>query len=154
MEFKKLSDVEVVAEPTESANVLIEENGVIKKAPKIAVGGGDEWDAVIDCGEGLPSDDSDTTLFIFKSGNFNALKSKWDKGKLPKVMIEFIDEYGYVFNHRVPSQSITYVNDDDSFLLNFIVADYNNTPTYAVKMGLNSDNTFYGVDRSAMHHLQ
>ena len=39
MEFKRLSDVEVVAEPTESANVLIEENGVIKKAPKTAVGG-------------------------------------------------------------------------------------------------------------------
>ena len=38
-EFKKLSDVDVVAEPTESANVLIEENGVIKKAPKTAVGG-------------------------------------------------------------------------------------------------------------------
>lgn len=37
-EFKKLSDVDVVAEPTESANVLIEENGVIKKAPKTAVG--------------------------------------------------------------------------------------------------------------------
>ena len=41
-EFKKLSDVDVVAEPTESANVLIEENGVIKKAPKTAVGGGSE----------------------------------------------------------------------------------------------------------------
>lgn len=40
MEFKRLSDVEVVAEPAESANVLIEENGVIKKAPKTAVGGG------------------------------------------------------------------------------------------------------------------
>jgi hypothetical protein len=38
-EFKKLSDVEVVAEPTESTNVLIEEDGVIKKAPKTAVGG-------------------------------------------------------------------------------------------------------------------
>lgn len=39
VEFKKLSDVEVVAEPAESANVLIEEDGVIKKAPKTAVGG-------------------------------------------------------------------------------------------------------------------
>ena len=38
-EFKKLSDVEVVVEPSESTNVLIEENGVIKKAPKTAVGG-------------------------------------------------------------------------------------------------------------------
>lgn len=40
MDFKKLSDVEVVAEPSNAANVLIEENGVIKKAPKTAVGGG------------------------------------------------------------------------------------------------------------------
>lgn len=54
--FKKLSDVEVVAEPSESANVLIEEGGVIKKAPKTAVGGkvaeegtGNKWDAVIVC---------------------------------------------------------------------------------------------------------
>lgn len=37
--FKSIADVEVIAEPTESANVLIEENGVIKKAPKTAVGG-------------------------------------------------------------------------------------------------------------------
>jgi hypothetical protein len=37
--FKKLSDVEVVAEPIDSANVLIEEDGIIKKAPKTAVGG-------------------------------------------------------------------------------------------------------------------
>jgi hypothetical protein len=39
--FKSIADVEVVAEPAESANVLIEENGVIKKAPKTAVGGGE-----------------------------------------------------------------------------------------------------------------
>ena len=38
--FKSIADVEVVAEPTESANVLIEEDGIIKKAPKTAVGGG------------------------------------------------------------------------------------------------------------------
>ena len=47
--FKSIADVEVVAEPTESANVLIEENGVIKKAPKTAVGGngGGGFDFVI-----------------------------------------------------------------------------------------------------------
>jgi hypothetical protein len=39
--FKSIADVEVVAEPAESANVLIEENGVIKKVPKTAVGGAD-----------------------------------------------------------------------------------------------------------------
>lgn len=39
MEFKKLSEVEVVAEPTKSANVLIEEDGEIKKIPKDKIGG-------------------------------------------------------------------------------------------------------------------
>jgi hypothetical protein len=48
--FKSIADVEVVAEPTESANVLIEEDGVIKKAPKTAVGGSDkEFDMIITC---------------------------------------------------------------------------------------------------------
>jgi hypothetical protein len=37
--FKRLAEVEVVAEPAESANVLIEENDVIKKVPMTAVGG-------------------------------------------------------------------------------------------------------------------
>jgi hypothetical protein len=45
--FKSIADVEVVAEPAESANVLIEENGVIKKAPKTAVGGNNGADAVV-----------------------------------------------------------------------------------------------------------
>ncbi len=39
MDFKKLSEVEVVAEPIESANVLIEEDGVIKRVAKNEVGG-------------------------------------------------------------------------------------------------------------------
>lgn len=39
LEFKKLSDVESVEVVAETANVLIEEDGVIKKAPKTQVGG-------------------------------------------------------------------------------------------------------------------
>lgn len=38
-EFKKLNDVEIVETPIDTANVLIEEDGVIKKAPKSAIGG-------------------------------------------------------------------------------------------------------------------
>lgn len=38
-EFKKLSEVEVVETPADTANVLIEEDGVIKKVTKDAVGG-------------------------------------------------------------------------------------------------------------------
>lgn len=33
-EFKKLRDVDVVEAPADTANVLIEEDGVIKKAPQ------------------------------------------------------------------------------------------------------------------------
>ena len=39
-EFKKLSAVETVEVVSDAANVLIEENGVIKRAPKTEVGGG------------------------------------------------------------------------------------------------------------------
>ena len=39
-EFKKLGDVEIAEAISESANVLIEENGAIKRVPKSAVGGG------------------------------------------------------------------------------------------------------------------
>ena len=38
MEFKRLSDVEVVKTPADNANILIEDNGVIKKAPKDTIG--------------------------------------------------------------------------------------------------------------------
>lgn len=54
--FKSIADVEVVAEPTESANVLIEEDGVIKKTPKNAVGGSG----------------SDTYYIFYKNGNVTA----------------------------------------------------------------------------------
>lgn len=39
MEFKKLSAVETVGSVSDTASVLIEENGVIKRAPKGEVGG-------------------------------------------------------------------------------------------------------------------
>ena len=37
--FKSIADVEVVERPSNSASVLIEEDGIIKKTPKTAVGG-------------------------------------------------------------------------------------------------------------------
>lgn len=40
MEFKKLSAVETVESVSDTANVLIEEAGVIKRAPKDEIGGG------------------------------------------------------------------------------------------------------------------
>jgi hypothetical protein len=88
-EFKKLSDVEVVAEPLETANVLIEENGVIKKAPKTAVGGAGgstEWDAIIDLIEGS-SGFFDSMELV--SGTYEDLKEKIFAGILPNVLMRY-----------------------------------------------------------------
>ena len=43
MEFKKLSAVDSVTTPKETAAVLIEEDGVIKKTPKNAIGAQADW---------------------------------------------------------------------------------------------------------------
>ena len=46
--FKSIANVEIVETPTDKANVLIEENGVIKKAPKTAVGGANKASDEVD----------------------------------------------------------------------------------------------------------
>jgi hypothetical protein len=85
--FKSIADVEVVAEPAESANVLIEENGVIKKAPKTAVGGAgstggnEELDLDIDMISDGERNWSYTTNFI---NTFENIKNKLLNGIKPK----------------------------------------------------------------------
>ena len=91
-EFKKLSDVEVVAEPTESANVLIEEDGVIKKAPKTAVGGagGIGWDAIIE----IVDDHTVVDNFTLVEGSFNSIQQKALSGEKPNILLRYKYEYG------------------------------------------------------------
>jgi hypothetical protein len=87
--FKSIADVEVVAEPTESANVLIEENGVIKKAPKTAVGGAGgntEWDAIIELIDGA-SGSFDSMELV--SGSYEDIKEKIFSGILPNVLMRY-----------------------------------------------------------------
>lgn len=78
--FKSIADVEIVAEPTESANVLIEEDGVIKKAPKTAVGGagglGKHW---------VVLNDADWSVTA-SEGIFEAIKDFIDNGGLPAII--------------------------------------------------------------------
>lgn len=96
MEFKRLSDVEVVAEPTESANVLIEENGVIKKAPKTAVGGaggggGETPDLVISI-DTQPFNSITVDNFTFEEGSINNVLSALSEKRLPIVKLKFFKE--------------------------------------------------------------
>lgn len=70
--FKSIADVEVVAEPTESANVLIEEDGVIKKAPKTTIGG-------------INNNSSDSPVFICI---FSRMETDWECDKSYDEVLE------------------------------------------------------------------
>lgn len=86
--FKSIADVEVVAEPAESANVLIEENGVIKKAPKTAVGGaGGEADLVIALTMRIDNNnpESEDTSVTIESGGLEAVAEALKAGSPPVV---------------------------------------------------------------------
>lgn len=110
-EFKRLSDVEVVAEPTESANVLIEENGVIKKAPKTAVGGA-EPDLVIRFNDHLESATIDNISIV--SGSVEAVYDAFESGKFPVVEVEVVvlpTEQPFLHTaQKIPAKVIFYGN--------------------------------------------
>lgn len=108
MEFKRLSDVEVVAEPTESANVLIEEDGVIKKAPKTVVGGGEpdmvinikKWTQTI-ANEGITASD-----VAIEDGSITNVFNALGEGRMPVIKIRHYEgnEEVYGKNYAVNAE--------------------------------------------------
>jgi hypothetical protein len=119
--FKSIADVEIVAEPAESANVLIEENGVIKKAPKTAVGGGNtEWDAIFEVIEGSSGFFESIELV---TGSFMDLKEKIFAGISPKILIKYsVDSYAAGL---ITNSSISYWTDEDLLCFWFLCCDGN-----------------------------
>lgn len=99
-EFMKLSDVEVVETPAKTANVLIEENGIIKKAPKTAVGGAggneEEWDVIIEGGEFANMLITSATWdnATIPSGSYEKLMEIINSGKHPKILFKYTYVYG------------------------------------------------------------
>lgn len=106
-EFKKLSDVDIVETPSETANVLIEEDGVIKKAPKTAVGGAgsssNEYDMIIHAFYGDNSgwgwvdniQPEDCEIVV---GSYEDLVEKLmsDNDYAPKALFKFKTDYNYI----------------------------------------------------------
>lgn len=119
-EFKKLSDVEVVAEPTESANVLIEEDGVIKKAPKTAVGGDGKivWDGVIsNNSHPIYMARENITITDF---DFTTIKKKVLNGEDVVIMLHSIFSYGNIYEVWSKSNSIAYDSTADQLIVSWI----------------------------------
>lgn len=88
--FKSIADVEVVAEPSESANVLIEENGAIKKAPKTTVGGAGgsvEPDMVITLTGCAVWDIVETDCVTITSGTYTDIVEKIWNGTIVDVRV-------------------------------------------------------------------
>ena len=132
-EFKRLSDVEVVAEPAESANVLIEENGVIKKAPKTAVGGSNtEWNAIIEVVEGGSGYFSSMELV---SGDFESLKEKIFAGAFPNVLVRYLD--GSYATGISKVNGFCYYSDDNFIRCDFLI---NNNQR---KVNINPDGSIF-----------
>lgn len=127
-EFKKLSDVEVVETPTDSANVLIEEDGVIKKAPKTAVGGSGEWDAVIDFIDN-----------VYTSGSYATIKAKLDAGDLPKVLLTQATNYGDDYYGYYQAHSAI-LSSGGNIYINAFCSQYNNRTNTLYYFTLTSDN--------------
>lgn len=90
-EFKSLGTVDVVETVTDTANVLIEEDGVIKRAPKSEVGGvKEEFD--IDIVANLVSitdDDYNWEFDIIHASSYNDIGAKLEMGIEPKGRIMF-----------------------------------------------------------------
>lgn len=102
--FKSIADVEVIAEPAESANVLIEENGVIKKTPKSAIGGASNT-SVGELAVAWGSDD-----FLSYPDNFyDKVKTMFEQKSFYTIALYIIDVDGEV--NRRPMTRL-YAQDD------------------------------------------
>lgn len=137
-EFKRLSDVEAVETISDAANVLIEENGDIKKVPKDEIGGGinvafaevgqtivvksvdengkpTEWECVdVSSGVGFGFDvvvfDGNNNNAMLSYGSYDGLKSKIDNKQAMLVAIVHTDSEQY---HMGLSK---YVNDSYEYI--------------------------------------
>lgn len=104
LEFTKLSDVEVVAELTESANVLIEEDGVIKKVLKDKIGSGEKPDMVIRTSCRTNYSSTETTLdpsnVTIVEGSLDLVIDAIRNGRVPVVVVEtyHVPDIDYTFH--------------------------------------------------------
>ena len=103
IEFKKLSAVEAVETVSETAHVLIEEDGVIKRAPKEEVGGKkEEYDIDITAFYVYDADGGTWDYQVNKMCTYDELLAKLSSGLNPnmKIFVEgdfSSEDWGYSY---------------------------------------------------------
>ena len=85
-EFKTLGSVEALTEVPENANVLVEVDGAIKRAPGGALGG-NEYDLVI-------IDESTNGIIAIDSGSYQNVFDKISAKELPRILVKYAHNYG------------------------------------------------------------
>ena len=106
--FKSFADVDRVETPAENANVLVEENGFMKKVPLDAVGGGEDnttYMVILDA-------DNDWTVTATEGLYEAVVKNLFTDLKHVNIKAFFIEkEYGYVSTPLV--RGIYYYPDNE-----------------------------------------
>ena len=106
--YKNIVDVEALAEASESTNVLVEENGSLKKVPAAAMGGGNGNFVCID------GDTTSETLVWSASVTYQELLEMYNNMELSGIIIRmfrnsvdssqlfsFVDSMYYVSNYSM-----------------------------------------------------
>ena len=128
--FKSIADTQVVAEPSESVHVLIEENGEIKRAPKTAVGGagGSESLAILFNSGNWVGGDSGYELIYVTEGLYEKVLESLSNNCCCNLSVnrQYINESdGYVeFQTCFIRQIRYYANTDASILIEFDNCSY------------------------------
>ena len=80
--FKSIADVDVVDKPTDTASILLEDNGIIKKAPMAAVGGSGM------CGLSIVYDnDNDYNILYASEDLYGTLVEAMNSYQIPNVTL-------------------------------------------------------------------
>lgn len=143
--FKKLGEVDIVEEVTDTANVLIEEDGVIKRAPKSQVGGnvsgGETPDMIITVsahsGTALTSDN-----YTITEGSVDNVFNAFRVGRYPIIKVRFYqgDNTAYtVIREEYDAYACTY---GESLWFSFTTLNpYHPTNFNVHKIYMNGDGT-------------
>ena len=149
-EFKDMATVDLVETVADTASVLIEEGGVIKRAPKSEVGGaGGEADLVIGINNHIEYVTVDNISIV--SGSVEAVYTAFENGKIPVVEVQIIvptTTNSYMRTaKKIPAQIIFY---GDALFVGFVSTDIGGVINWTCKMTFGAENELISFYKAQM----